>query len=335
MVYKMKRQIALTICVFVLAACNRIQDSASDNPLSCQIAVRYILDNKDNNESIVPWTDDSIKTIYPELVMLIDPLYQFQPTDTLEKDLVFMSEMRKRFCEYYDSVGIWKKSDDEYAKADTVIDHIKNIYNNSATSSADMMIASDIGYRIERLRHYGLFQQFIGHRNAAYYHLQEAEWMAWDTLKKTVSTIVTSLVDISYANASGWSTGMIRTNNLSRIANAHMSLYERDGTLYSFFDSSDGYTIVGSYQKPAKQFLISCCQEALNNVLSNEDVKITKEDRKQIEKAISDLPVLIDNWLNARNAWTGEICYDATRDMFTFSTAQMLIDLGTVISTGI
>lgn len=331
----MKRQIALTICVFVLAACNRIQDSASDNPLSCQIAVGYILDNKDNNESIVPWTDDSIKTIYPELVMLIDPLYQFQPTDTLEKDLLFMAETRKRFCAYYDSVGIWEKSDDEYAKVDSVIDYIKKIYDSKATSSADMMIASDIGYRIDRLRHYGLFQQFIGHRNAAFYYLQEAEWIAWDTLEKTVTTIMTSLVDIAYANASGWSTGMTRINSLSKIANAHMSLYERDGALYSFFDSSDGYTVVGSYQKSAKQFLISCCQEAYNDVLSDADVKINNKDRKQIEKSISNLSVLIDNWLKARNAWTEEICCDATRKDFICSTSQMLIDLGTVISTGL
>ena len=330
----MKQQITFTICILVLAACNRIQDSASDKPFSCQIAVQYILDNKDNNESIVPWTDDSIKAIYPELVMLIDPLYQFRPTDTLEKDLIFMTEMRERFCVYYDSVGIWEKTDDEYAKMDSVIDYIKEIYDNKATSSADMMIASDIGYRIDRLRHYGLFQQFIGHRNAAYYHLQESEWMAWDTLSKTVSSIMGSLVDATYANASGWSTGMTRIYGISRIAKAHMSLYERDLTLYSLFESSDGYTIVGSYQKPAKQFLISCCQEALDKVLSNEDAKIDNKDKRQIEKAISNLPVLIDNWINARNAWTEEICCDGTREMFTFSTSQMLIDLGTVISTG-
>lgn len=286
-------------------------------------------------KSVVPWTDDSIRTIYPELVMLVDPLYQFQPTDTLEQDLLFMTITRKRFCAYYDSVGIWEKTDDEYAQMDSVIDYIKEIYDNKATSSADMMIASDIGYRIDRLRHYGLFQQFIGHRNAAFYHLQEAEWIAWDTLEKTVSTIMTSLVDIAYANASGWSTGMTRISNYSRIANAHMSLYERDLALYSFFYSSDGYTVVGSYQKSAKQFLISCCQEAYNDVLSDADVKINNKDRKQIEKSISYLSVLIDNWLKARNAWTEEICCDATRKDFICYTSQMLIDLGTVISTGL
>jgi hypothetical protein len=267
--------------------------------------------------------------------MLIDPLYQFQPTDTLEKDLLFMSETRSRFCAFYDSVGIWEETDDEYAKVDSVIGYVNEIYNSKATSSADMMIASDIGYRVDRLRHYGLFQQFVGHKNAAYYHLQEAEWMAWDSLSKTVSSIMGSLVDATYANASGWSTGMTRIYGISRIAKAHMSLYERDLALYSFFESSDGYTIVGSYQKPAKQFLISCCQEALDKVLSNEDAKIDNKDKRQIEKAISNLPVLIDNWINARNAWTEEICCDGTRDMFTFSTSQTLIDLGTVISTGL
>lgn len=70
-------------------------------------------------------------------------------------------------------------------------------------------------------------------------------------------------------------------------------------------------------------------------MLSNEDAKIDNKDKRQIEQIISDLPVLIDNWLNARNAWTEEICYDGTRDMFTFSTSQTLIDLGTIISTGL
>ena len=91
----------------------------------------------------------------------------------------------------------------------------------------------------------------------------------------------------------------------------------------------------GRYKiKYAKQFLISCCQEAYNDVLSNEDVKINNKDKKLIEKAISNLSVLIDNWLNARNVWTEELCYDSTRKLFIFSTSQMLIDMGTVISTG-
>lgn len=331
----MIRRIAIALCTLALVACNQTPDRTSDNPSSQQNAVQNIYENEDDYSSVVPWTDDSIKALYPDLVMMIDPLYQFQPTDTLEHDLLFMSETRKHFCAYYDSVEVWEKSDDEYAKVDSVIDYIKKIYDSKATSSADMMIASDIGYRIDRLRHYALFQQFIGHRNAAFYHLQEAEWMAWDTLNKTVSSIMGGLVDATYANASGWSTGMTRIYGISRIAKAHMSLYERDLTLYSLFESSDGYTIVGSYQKPAKQFLISCCQEALDKVLSNEDAKIDNKDKRQIEKAISNLPVLIDNWINARNAWTEEICCDGTRDMFTFSTAQMLIDLGTVISTGL
>lgn len=329
----MKIITTIIFCLLVLVSCNRKLNETGAPMPSHQTAVRYILNNKDNNESIVFWTDDSIKTIYPELVMLIDPLYQFQPTDTLEKDLIFMTEMRKRFCAYYDSVGIWKESDDEYAKVDSVIDYISEIYDSKAISSADMMIASDIGYRGDRLRHYGLFQQLVGHRNAAYYYLHEAEWMAWDTLSKTVSSIMGSLVDATYANASGWSTGMTRIYGISRIANTHMSLYERDLVLYSFFESSDGFTIVGSYQKPAKQFLITCCQEALDIVLSNEEAKINNKDKKQIETAISNLPVLIDNWLNARNAWTEEICSDGTREMFAFSTSQMLIDLGTAIST--
>ncbi len=331
----MIKRIAITLCTLALIACNQTPDRAGDNPSSHQTAGQNIFENEDNYSSIVPWTDDSIKTLYPDLVMLIDPLYQFQPTDTLEQDLLFMSETRKRFCAYYDSVGIWKQADDEYVKVDSVIDYIKKVYNSKATSSADMMIACDVGYRIDRLRHYGLFQQFIGHRNAAFYHLQEAEWIAWDTLEKTVSTIMTSLVDIAYANASGWSTGITRISNYSRIADAHMSLYERDLALYSIFDSSDGYTVVGAYQKSAKQFLISCCQEAYNDVLSDADVKINNKDRKQIEKSISNLSVLIDNWLKARNAWTEEICCDATRKDFICSTSQMLIDLGTVVSTGL
>ena len=224
----MIKRIAITLCTLALIACNQTPDRASDNTSSHQTAGQNIFENEDNYSSIVPWTDDSIKTLYPDLVMLIDPLYQFQPTDTLEQDLLFMSETRKRFCAYYDSVGIWKQADYEYVKVDSVIDYIKKVYNSKATSSADMMIACDVGYRIDRLRHYGLFQQFIGHRNAAFYHLQEAEWIAWDTLEKTVSTIMTSLVDIAYANTSGWSTGITRISNYSRIADAHMSLYERD-----------------------------------------------------------------------------------------------------------
>ena len=190
-------------------------------------------------------------------------------------------------------------------------------------------------YRVERLRHYGLIQQFIDHKNyknAAYYHLQEAEWRAWDTLEKTVSAIAGDLVNVTYV--SGWSAGIRRLSNDRRIANAHMSLYERDLTLYTLFDSSDNsYTPVGSNQMSAKQFLMSCCQEALDNVLSD-NVDMYIETKDKIIKAISILPTLIDNWINARNAWTGKICCDATKELYIFSTSQMLIDIATVISTG-
>ena len=314
----MERYIFPIICLIILFGC---KSKTTEIP------------NADNG--IAFWSDDSIVACCPDLVMLIEPLYQFQPSDSLGKDLLFMSETRKRFCAYYDSVGMWKASDDEYAKVDSVINYINRIYESRANSSADMMIAADVSYRVDRLRHYGLFQQFIGHRNAAYYHLQEEEWWAWDTLEKAVSTIVSGLVDIQYANASGWSSGMTRINGYSRIANAHMSLYERDLTLYSFLDSSDGYTVVGSYQTPAKQFLISCCKEAVKNVSGEHNTKMFNETKGKIDKAIASLPTLIDRWVSARNAWTEEICCDATRDLFVFSTAQALIDMGVVVSTSL
>jgi hypothetical protein len=69
------------------------------------------------------------------------------------------------------------------------------------------------------------------------------------------------------------------------------------------------------------------------NKNSNDDIKMDNETKSQITIAISNLPVLIDNWLKARNAWTEKISCDANRELFIFSTSQALIDMGAEIST--
>ncbi len=111
-------------------------------------------------ESLEFWTADTILKANRELVALISPLYQYVNTDSLsslsfENDLKWMNEYRKRLCKYYNTNKLGTDTISQYAKADTVIEASRKLWElDSDDSTMGMNVRNGVEYT--RL----VFQQF-------------------------------------------------------------------------------------------------------------------------------------------------------------------------------
>ena len=330
------KKLALLLGIVLLASCQTGKDkNITMGKETNQAALQYILENEKNTSSIVPWIHDSIKMMYPDLVMLIDPIYQYERNKDIQKEMDYMVEQGRHLCKYYDTANIWTISDEieEYDKIDSVIEYTKDILDRWAMDNASMMIASDIYVRLNKVRQYWLYYKMSMNINVNYNYQLEEEWKAYIKLEDTFSELVECFIDWWYADASGWSCGRIRCAKHYKIDKAHMSLYERD--LGLSFPNEYPSIITGVYQEPAKQMLVSCCLAEYNALCSDHDMMAKGKEYGLDVKAhetISKLSHDIDEWLAARNEWTGSICCDWNRGLFHISTSQMLIDWANIVS---
>ena len=82
------KKLALLLGIVLLASCQTGKDkNITMGKETNQAALQYILENEKNTSSIVPWIHDSIKMMYPDLVMLIDPIYQYERNKDIQKEM--------------------------------------------------------------------------------------------------------------------------------------------------------------------------------------------------------------------------------------------------------
>lgn len=294
-----------------------------------------IPDKTDNPKSLEFWSADTIITLNPRLVALMDTLYQYTRNEYSEKNInaniQWMRNYRKQLCKYFIDTH---KSDSisEFAMADSIIaeaDALWELDNNYSTMG--MIVGNDI--KRTRL----IFVQFNEYdklnsicNSEEQRKMLLAEFNEWLRLEKLFSEFYANCVDLHFWGGS--ISGPIRTAGILSIWITHISLYKKE---YSILTKSvDGWDDNGTFLTPAYDLLISCCNQAIEEYYSSD---ITDEDyRYQYEKTknlLKQLPVKIDSWCKARNPWENEMCTDWLRPEYPRHTSEVLIGLANIISS--
>lgn len=288
-------------------------------------------------ESLEFWTADTILKANRELVALINPLYQYVNTDSLsslsfENDLKWMNEYRKRLCKYYNTNKLGTDTISEYAKADTVIEASRKLWElDSDDSTMGMNVRNGVEYTRLVFQQFNEYAQLLDIcKTEQQRNLLMDEITAWYELEELLSKAYTDCTYLKYwggsCASSASSAGMLK------ILESHITLYRRDKSILE--NDFETWNNQGIYLECVKELPVNCFLIKLKeSIYEEENGNDYAELLKTTKKDISELSSRINKWITAHQAWikeTDEYSSEAISEKYLGNT---LIELSCAISS--
>ena len=261
-------------------------------------------------ESLSYYTADTILNINPELVELLEPLYQHAKGSSVLGDVQveesWMAEYRLEICEYYDRKHSKDDAISDFAKAERVMNEAEKLYMAyQDQGSIGVIIQNDILHSFNVFREYTLLSQMISHCSSQ----QEREqiYMEWDSYKQLEEKffmIVTNLANMY--NWGGNAGGLIASDCRLQATKARLEMYR---ALLAIVENSPSEN-AGAHKVIAKKNLSDSLDAAVKRakaVLDEDDEidsRFMDDEHKQrfietLEDTKADakeLPQLIPTW---------------------------------------
>lgn len=288
-------------------------------------------------ESLEFWTADTILKANRELVALISPLYQYVHTDslsslTVEKNLKWMNEYRKRLCKYYNTNKLGTDTISEYAKADTVIEASRKLWKlDSDDSTMGMNVRNGIEYTRLVFQQFNEYAQLLNICKTEQQRiLLKDEITAWYELEELLSKAYTDCTYLKYwggsCASSASSAGMLK------ILESHITLYRRDKSILE--NDFETWNNQGIYLECVKELPVNCFQIKLKeSIYEEENGNNYVELLKTTKKDISELSSRINKWITAYQAWIKETEEYNSEDISEKYLGNILIELSYIISS--
>ncbi len=302
-----------------------------------QIAELMMEEECANVESLEFWTADTILKINRELVALISPLYQYVYTDSLsslsfENDLKWMNEYRKRLCKYYNAKKLGTDTISEYAKADTVIEASRKLWElDSDDSTMGMNVRNGVEYTRLIFQQFNEYAQLLNICKTEQQRiLLKDEITAWYELEELLSKAYTDCTYLKYwggsCASSASSAGMLK------ILESHITLYRRDKSILE--NDFETWNNQGIYLECVKELPVNCFLIKLKeSIYEEENGNDYAELLKTTKKDISELSSRINKWITAHQAWIKETEEYNSEDISEKYLGNILIELSYIISS--
>lgn len=261
-------------------------------------------------ESLEFWTADTILKANRELVALISPLYQYVNTDSLssfsfENDLKWMNEYRKRLCKYYNTNKLGTDTISQYAKADTVIEASRKLWElDSDDSTMGMNVRNGVEYTRLVFQQFNEYAQLLDIcKTKQQRKLLKDEITAWYELEELLSKAYTDCTYLKYWGGSYASSASL--NGRLKILESHITLYRRDKSILK--NDFETWNNQGIYLECVKELPVNCFLIKLKeSIYEEENGNDYAELLKTTKKDISELSSRINKWITAHQAWIKE-----------------------------
>ncbi len=261
-------------------------------------------------ESLSYYTADTILNINPELVELLEPLYQHAKGSSVLGDVQveesWMAEYRSEICEYYDRKHSKDDAISDFAKAERVMNEAEKLYMAyQDQGSIGVIIQNDILHSFTVFREYTLLSQMISHcSNSQEKEQIYIEWDSYKQLEEKFFMIVTNLANMYYWG--GNAGGLIASGCRLQATKARLEMYR--ALLAIVGNSLCKYT--EAHKAMAEKNLADCVHAAIKRakaVLDEDDEidsRFMDDEHKQrfietLEDTKADakeLPQLIPTW---------------------------------------
>ena len=288
-------------------------------------------------ESLEFWTADTILKANRELVALISPLYQYVNTDSLssfsfENDLKWMNEYRKRLCKYYNTNKLGTDTISQYAKADTVIEASRKLWElDSDDSTMGMNVRNGVEYTRLVFQQFNEYAQLLDIcKTEQQRNLLMDEITAWYELEELLSKAYTDCTYLKYwggsCASSASSAGMLK------ILESHITLYRRDKSILE--NDFETWNNQGIYLECVKEMPVNCFLIKLKeSIYEEENGNDYAELLKTTKKDISELSSKINKWITAHQAWIKETDEYNSENISEKYLGNTLIELSCAISS--
>lgn len=288
-------------------------------------------------ESLEFWTADTILKANRELVALISPLYQYVNTDSLssfsfENDLKWMNEYRKRLCKYYNTNKLGTDTISQYAKADTVIEASRKLWElDSDDSTMGMNVRNGVEYTRLVFQQFNEYAQLLDIcKTEQQRNLLMDEITAWYKLEELLSKAYTDCTYLKYWGGSYASSASL--NGRLKILESHITLYRRDKSILK--NDFETWNNQGIYLECVKELPVNCFLIKLKeSIYEEENGNDYAELLKTTKKDISELSSRINKWITAHQAWIKETEEYNSEDISEKYLGNILIELSYIISS--
>lgn len=302
-----------------------------------QIAELIMEEEYADVESLEFWTADTILKANRELVALISPLYQYIHTGSLssltfENDLKWMNEYRKRLCKYYNTNKLGTDTISQYAKADTVIEASRKLWElDSDDSTMGMNVRNGVEYTRLVFQQFNEYAQLLDIcKTEQQRNLLMDEITAWYELEELLSKAYTDCTYLKYwggsCASSASSAGMLK------ILESHITLYRRDKSILE--NDFETWNNQGIYLECVKEMPVNCFLIKLKeSIYEEENGNDYAELLKTTKKDISELSSKINKWITAHQAWIKETDEYNSENISEKYLGNTLIELSCAISS--
>lgn len=288
-------------------------------------------------ESLEFWTADTILKANRELVALINPLYQYVNTDSLssfsfENDLKWMNEYRKRLCKYYNTNKLGTDTISQYAKADTVIEASRKLWElDSDDSTMGMNVRNGVEYTRLVFQQFNEYAQLLDIcKTKQQRKLLKDEITAWYELEELLSKAYTDCTYLKYWGGSYVSSAS--SAGMLKILESHITLYRRDKSILK--NDFETWNNQGIYLECVKELPVNCFLIKLKeSIYEEENGNDYAELLKTTKKDISELSSRINKWITAHQAWIKETEAYNSEDISEKYLGNILIELSYIISS--
>lgn len=288
-------------------------------------------------ESLEFWTADTILKANRELVALINSLYQYVNTDSLsslsfENDLKWMNEYRKRLCKYYNTNKLGTDTISQYAKADTVIEASRKLWElDSDDSTMGMNVRNGVEYTRLVFQQFNEYAQLLDIcKTKQQRKLLKDEITAWYELEELLSKAYTDCTYLKYWGGSCVS--FASSAGMLKILESHITLYRRDKSILK--NDFETWNNQGIYLECVKELPVNCFLIKLKeSIYEEENGNDYAELLKTTKKDISELSSRINKWITAHQAWIKETDEYNSEDISEKYLGNILIELSYIISS--
>ena len=268
-------------------------------------------------ESLEFRTADTILKTNHKLVMLMDTLYRYTRitpkflSSTLEDDIEWMNKYRNQLCRYYKANKLGTDTISDYAKADTVIEASRKLWElHSDESTMGLIISLDVEYTRMVFQQYNEYAQLLELcKTNRQKKLLKDEFKAWIDLNDLMFGFCCDCIYLIYCG--GTICTPLSLMGEHRILDSHISMYQKDRILLN--GNSDSFNENGVSMECAKNQLLDSCRWALKEYIYDDEMKEyihEGEERERYEKRtiiakqkVSELPAVISKWVKARESW--------------------------------
>ena len=335
----MKKTAILFVIISVLFGCNKktenVAKSAKDSLLESVT---------DSVESLIFWTSDTVCSQNPELIKLLDPLYQHVRSDSfpssMKNELEWMEQYRNRLCTYYDTNRLGSDTIVSYAKADTVLNLADRLFDTDDDwSTMGMIVRNSTKCTFDVYRLYGTFGQLLDYvKEPSIKELLYKEFQLSDSIEDCVQLISANLTRMKYWGGS--IVGVISSGNYESITEARWKMYQTQLDMVRDIK----WEAKGVIPSCAADLLIDCCNKVLleddishlqsiDSPFSNEEEKESYiESYKNTKSCINDLRPLLAEWIEIWNKLDYELMRDGSRHCSELAASSMLIEWANTIS---